>query len=145
MPLKVHQDELPALNLTPMIDIAFTLIIFFMVGARFTELERKVDLSVPAVGSTAALTPTPERRVINVYRDGRVELDRQPVSLSQLTAQLADAQRQYAELGVVIRGDAEGPFQHVASVLTACRQAGIAEMGISVRQGSDPTGGTQRR
>ena len=146
MPLKVNQDELPALNLTPMIDIAFTLIIFFMVGARFTELERKVDLSVPAVSNTAALTPTPERRLINVYRDGRVELDRQPVSLSQLTAQLADAQRQYAELGVVIRGDAEGPFQHVASVLTACRQAGIAEMGISVRQGSAASpGGTQTR
>ena len=140
MPLKVHQDDLPALNLTPMIDIAFTLIIFFMVGARFTELERKVDLSVPQVGNTAALTPTPERRVINVFRDGRIELDRQPVSLSQLTVQLTDAQRQYAELGVVIRGDADGPFQHVASVLTACRQAGIAEMGISVRQGA-----TERR
>jgi biopolymer transport protein ExbD len=145
MPLKVHQDELPALNLTPMIDIAFTLIIFFMVGARFTELERKVDLSVPAVGSTAALTPTPERRIINVYRDGRVELDRRPVSLGQLTAQLADAQRQYAELGVVIRGDGQGPLQHVASVLTACRQAGIAQIGISVRQGTDSTGGTINR
>jgi biopolymer transport protein ExbD len=136
MPLKTHHDDLPALNLTPMIDIAFTLIVFFMVGARFTEQERKVDLSVPQVSSTAALTPTPERRVINVYRDGRIELDRQSVSLSQLTAQLADTRRQYAELGVVIRGDGQGPLQHVAAVMNACRQAGIKEMGISVRQGA---------
>jgi biopolymer transport protein ExbD len=83
--------------------------------------------------------------VINVYRDGRIELDRQSVSLGQLTAQLADAQRQYAELGVVIRGDGQGPFQNVAAVLTACRQAGISEMGISVREGSDSTGGNKTR
>ena len=47
MPLRTHQDEAPAINLTPMIDIVFNLIIFFMVGARFTELEKKVDLAVP--------------------------------------------------------------------------------------------------
>ena len=53
MPLKTHQDEMPAINLTPMIDIVFNLIIFFMVSTRFTEIERKVDLSVPEVGGTA--------------------------------------------------------------------------------------------
>ncbi|MEX2175795.1 MAG: biopolymer transporter ExbD [Pirellulaceae bacterium] len=136
MPLKTHQDDMPAINLTPMIDIVFQLIIFFMVGAKFTELEKSVDLSVPQVSDIAALTPTPENRVINVYRDGRIDLDRQPVSIEQLKAELGDAQRQYAELGVVVRGDAEGPFQNVAAVLTACRQAGIAEMGISVRMGT---------
>jgi biopolymer transport protein ExbD len=136
MPLKTTTDEMPSINLTPMIDIVFQLIIFFMVGARFTELERKVDLSVPAVSSAAALSPAPEKRVINVYRDGQIDLDRQPMTLPQLTKELAAAHGQYAELGVVVRGDAEGPFQNVAEVLTACRQAGISEMGISVRLGT---------
>jgi biopolymer transport protein ExbD len=136
MPLKTTADEMPSINLTPMIDIVFQLIIFFMVGARFTELERKVDLSVPAVSSAAALSPAPEKRVINVYRDGQIDLDRQPMTLPQLTKELAAAHGQYAELGVVVRGDAEGPFQNVAEVLTACRQAGISEMGISVRLGT---------
>ena len=36
-------------------------------------------------------------------------------------------------LGVIIRGEADGPFQNVAAVLTACRQAGISDLGISVR------------
>jgi hypothetical protein len=45
VPLKTHKDDLPAINLTPMIDIVFNLIIFFMVSTRFTELERKVDLT----------------------------------------------------------------------------------------------------
>lgn len=149
MPLKTHQDELPALNLTPMIDIAFTLIIFFMVGARFTELERKVDLSVPQVASTAQLPPVPERRVINVYRDGRVELNHSPVTLDNLVRLLADDQRQYSDVSVVVRADADGPFQNVAAVMTACRQAGISDLGISVRTISGPIaagpGGTKER
>ena len=136
MPLKTHQEDLPPINLTPMIDIVFNLIIFFMVGARFTDLERKVDLSVPQVADIRTLTPTPEKRTINVYRDGRVELDGEPVSIDQLILRLSDAQRQYAELGVNVRGDGQGPFQNVATVLTACRQAGISELGISVRLGT---------
>jgi biopolymer transport protein ExbD len=136
MPLKTHQEDLPPINLTPMIDIVFNLIIFFMVGARFTDLERKVDLSVPQVAEIRTLTPTPEKRTINVYRDGRVELDGEPVSIDQLELRLSDAQRQYADLGVNVRGDGLGPFQNVATVLTACRQAGISELGISVRLGT---------
>ena len=50
MPLKTHQDEQPTLNLTPMIDIVFLLIIFFMVGTKFAEMERTVQLEVPKVG-----------------------------------------------------------------------------------------------
>jgi biopolymer transport protein ExbD len=133
MPLKTHVDEQPTLNLTPMIDIVFLLIIFFMVGTKFTELERKLALEVPQVGDATALAPAPEKRVINVYRDGRIALDRESVTLEQLRARLAAARSDYQDLGVVVRGDAEGTFQNVATVLNACRQAGIAQMGISVR------------
>jgi len=133
MPLKTRQEEQPSLNLTPMIDIVFLLIIFFMVGTKFTELERKMSLQVPQVSDVSALTPAPQKRVVNVYRDGTITLDRQPVSLEQLRAQLADARSEYADLGVLVRGDAEGALQQVVTVLGACRQAGIAEMGISVR------------
>jgi biopolymer transport protein ExbD len=133
MPLKTHIDEQPSLNLTPMIDVVFLLIIFFMVGTKFTELERKIALQVPQVSDVGALTRAPEKRVINVYRDGRIALDRQAVTLQQLTVELVAARGQYAQLGVIVRGDAEGPFQNVASVLGACRTAGISEMGISVR------------
>ncbi len=133
MPLKTHLDEQPSLNLTPMIDVVFLLIIFFMVGTKFTELERKISLQVPQVNNVGALTPAPERRVINVYRDGHVTLDQQVVTLDELVQQLTAARAQYQDLGVIIRGDAEGAFQNVASVLGACRQAGVSDMGVSVR------------
>ena len=142
MPLKTHLDEQPTLNLTPMIDIVFLLIIFFMVGTKFSDLERKIGLKVPSVVDSGALSAAPERRVVNVYRDGSLTLDRQSVTLAQLTENLAAAQRQYSDLGVLIRGDASGQFQRVAEVLNACKQAGIVELGISVRLAS---AGSKRR
>ena len=51
------------------------------------------------------------------------------------TLWLAAARRQYRDLGVLVRGDASGTFQRVAEVLNACKQAGIAELAISVQTG----------
>lgn len=133
MPLKTHHEEAPMLNLTPMIDILFLLIIFFMVGSKFTEMESAVDLDVPQVNDLGALTAAPEKKVINVFRDGRVMLGTKEVNLDDLKAELTASHAQYQELGVLVRGDRDVPFQQVATVLTTVRQAGIAEMAISVR------------
>jgi biopolymer transport protein ExbD len=144
MPLKTHQDDLPAINLTPMIDIVFNLIIFFMVSTRFTEIERKVDVAVPQVADAARLPDVPRSQSINVYRDGRITLDNEPVTLAKLADRLAAARRQREDLDVVVRGDGDASFQSVASVLAACRQAGVSEMGVSVRLGAREQGVKQR-
>ena len=68
-----------------------------------------------------------------MYRDGTIALDAKPVTLAELTAQLAAARRQTPNLGVLVRGDGHGEFQQIAAVLNACKQAGISELGISVR------------
>jgi biopolymer transport protein ExbD len=134
MPLKTHVDEIPTLNVTSMIDVLFCLILFFMAASKFSELERKIGLQVPEVSDRGVLTSAPEKKTINVYRDGRIEMDRKPVgNLKQLTALLANARRQYPEMGVMIRGDGLSRFQRVAEVLNACKQAGISELGISVK------------
>ncbi len=136
MALRIQRDDGVAMNLTPLIDIVFLLIIFFMVGTRFTELseaERNIELNVPRVAEAGALTTPPKKRQINVYEDGRVTLDNVPVSISQLRDELEDGKRQYSALGVIVRGDAAAIYQHVADVLAACRTAGIADLGISVR------------
>jgi len=133
MPLKTHIDEQPGLNLTPMIDIVFLLIIFFMVGTKFSELERKIGLQVPAVANNGALSAEPEKKVVDVYRDGRVELENQQVSLDELTRRLTAARQQYPRIGVMVRGDADSRYQTVANVLGACSQAGIAKMAVAVK------------
>ncbi len=133
MPLKTHIDEQPGLNLTPMIDIVFLLIIFFMVGTKFSELERKIGLQIPAVANNGALSAEPEKKVVNVYRDGRVELENEEVSLDELTRRLNAARQQYPRIGVMVRGDADSRYQTVANVLSACSQAGIAKMAVAVK------------
>jgi biopolymer transport protein ExbD len=133
MPLKTQVEEMPNLNLTSMIDVVFLLIIFFMVGTRFAEIERKIALEVPKVSDHGALTSAPERRVVNVYRDGDITIDGKAVSLEELASQLTHAHSQYADTGVLVRGDGSGQFQRIAEVLNACKQAGIAELAISVK------------
>ena len=132
MPLKL-QHEQARLDLTPMIDVVFLLIIFFMVATKFTELERDIDLHVPEVASAAPLTSAPKQRTVGVRDDGQITLDGQSVSLEELTAQLSAAQREYPQLSVAIRGDGACPFQHVAAAIAACKDAHISELGIVVR------------
>jgi len=143
MPLKTQLSDAPAPNLTPMIDVVFLIIIFFMVGTNFTRRENKIDIiTVPQVDSaTAALTPRPQQRVITVFHDGRIALDSETVSLDQLIAKLRDGVAQYKELAVIVRGSATGPFSNVARVLGGIRKAGVSEMDIAVRPSS--TGSTR--
>ena len=107
MPLKTHLDDEPTLNLTAMLDVMFLLIIFFMLGTRFIDDERKIGLRVPEVVDRGTLTAAPARKEVNVYRDGTITLDQAPVTLDELTARLAAARRQYSDLGVLVRGDAQ--------------------------------------
>lgn len=134
MPLKIsHHDELPALNLTSMIDVLFLLIIFFMVATKFDEMERNIEVAVPEVANAGDTAPPAQPLVVTVLADGRVELDSSPLTLEELTAKLAAARTPLTEPTVVIRGDAQCAFQHVASTLAACQQAGISDLGITVR------------
>ena len=135
MPLKIQRDDQTSINLTPMIDIVFLLIIFFMVGSRFTDLqqtERDISLRVPQVQSAQALTHTPSKRVINVYNDGRITLDQKQVTLPELENQLATAREQYQKLGVVVRGDRESQFDQVAQVIATCERVKIRDLNIAV-------------
>ena len=132
MPLKIQHDETPALNLTSMIDVLFLLIIFFMVATKFDELERNIDVAVPEVVE-AGSDALPQPVVVAVQSDGRIELNGTAVTPEELTAQLVAKRTGSGEPPVVIRGDGQCAFQHIASALAACRQAGISELGITVR------------
>ena len=129
MPLKLNRDDQTSINLTPMIDIVFLLIIFFMIGTRFSELnesERNIALNLPKVANGRALTIAPKKRVINVIENGQILLDQKIVSLQQLEKNLSDARTQYQKLGVVVRGDANSRYEDVAQVIATCRRVDVA-------------------
>lgn len=136
MPLKIQRDDQTSINLTPMIDIVFLLIIFFMVSSHFGKLqnERDIKIQVPTVSNASALTSAPRKRVINVYKDGQISIDAKDVSLEQLESELVSARQQYAKLGVVIRGDGQAQHQRMTEVYETCVKARIADLNIAVRE-----------
>ena len=136
MPLKIQRDDQTTINLTPMIDIVFLLIIFFMVGTHFSDLneqERDIALQVPTVSDAQALTSAPRNRVINVYHDGRIVLDSQEVNLQTLQSELISAREQYERLGVVIRGARNVEYQRVMDVIHVCKKADISELNVAAQ------------
>ncbi len=136
MPIKINHDPEPSLNLTPMIDIVFLLIIFFMVGTKFAEVERQIKLEVPAVKQFGVMAPAPTKRIVHVFRDNTIVMDQREYTIDELIAELKTARERYAELAVLIRGDGQGPLQNVINVLAACRDAGFDNIGIAVRPDS---------
>jgi biopolymer transport protein ExbD len=137
MPLKTQLDDAPAINMTPMIDMVFLLIIFFLVATTFSRPEQTMQIDVPQVETAGALSDRPSARVVNVYRDGRIELDGEEVTLGELTQRLSAIHGEYPDLQVDIRGDGHAFHQNVAEAAGACMNAGVASVGITVREKED--------
>ena len=141
MPCKTQKNNQTEIDLTPMIDIVFLLIIFFMVSTKFSELnevERDLAINVPTVSDATALTAAPNKRLVEVSKDGSIKLDRHAVTLSELQLKLSAAKQQYPKLGVVIRGDGRGALQHSVEVLATCRKVEITDLNITLKQASRP-------
>lgn len=137
MPLKTQLDEQPSLNLTPMIDVVFLLIIFFMAGTKFSELtesEQSLAINVPEVGKAGNLSTSPAKRVVAIHQDGHLELDGRALKLDALIAELKLAKQSQPKLRVVVRGDQKSSLQDAASVYSACREAGIVNVDLAVRE-----------
>ena len=110
MPLRTESLEEPQLNLTPMIDIVFLLIIFFMVGTRFSEIEQQYDIELPSANAVEPMSSRPDALILNVARTGEVTISGKLVSMEELQTQLESARAAYAEQAVLIRGDGEGTY-----------------------------------
>ena len=133
MPLKTDKIEEPNLNLTPMIDIVFLLIIFFMVGTQFTELERQYDVQLPKVAEAQPLTSRPDELIINVKGDGTIIVGGEEKTLDQLETELKEAKQNFVDQAVLIRGEGEGRYQPVVDVLSACNRAEISTVSLAYR------------
>lgn len=139
---RAHDDV--TINLTPMIDVVFLLVIFFMVGSKFSESESRIDVSVPSVGPMNAISRVPDERVIELTARGEVLLDGQVVSNEQLAQILAAQYAEYPDLKVVVRADSAGSLQGFAETIHTVRRSGVAQIGIAVKVDSGGGGGVLR-
>jgi biopolymer transport protein ExbD len=133
VPLKAEPLEDPQINLTPMIDVVLNLLIFFMLGTRFADMERQFDVQLPSVSAAQPLTNPPDEIVVNVFADGRIVVKQELLSLAELESRLKVAQGRYADQAVLIRGDGQGVYQNVMDVLGACHRARITNFSLATQ------------
>lgn len=133
MPLKVEPLEEPQINLTPMIDVVLNLLIFFMLGTRFADMERQLDVQLPTVSAAQPLTSPPDEIVVNVFADGRIVVRQELLTLAGLEERLREARTRYADQAVLIRGDGHGIYQNVMDVLGVCQRVGIGNFSLATQ------------
>jgi biopolymer transport protein ExbD len=129
--VKLHESEgeEPFINLTPMIDVVFTLLVFFMLATTFAERERLLDLQLPHTSSAAAANK-PQELVINVSREGGVWIDGRSMQGEQLAKVLSDTAQRDRRTMVTVRGDRRGYYNEIVHVLDACMHAGLENVSL---------------
>jgi biopolymer transport protein ExbD len=130
-----HQsDDLPHINMTPMVDVVLCLLVFFMAATRLYDWdENQFIVKVPEVSNAAPLTSAPDDLLLTIMGPGKVQVDDKPHDLAALETLLKNARAQYADQGVLIRGDASLSYQDLADVLSVCEAAGIRNVRLPVR------------
>ena len=133
-----HQaDELPHINMTPMVDVVLCLLVFFMAATRLYDWdESEFAVNVPEVADAAPLTAAPDDLVLTIVKPGKVAVGETTYDLDGLADLLREARGRYADQGVVIRGDATLTYQDLADVLSACDAAGIRNVRLPVGRAS---------
>lgn len=122
------------MQLAPMIDIVFLLLIFFIVTWQFTRSETELDVSVP----TAQEGADPERQrgeiVINILGDRTIRIEGTTVDLPQLLEKLSSIATQFENQPVRIRGDGAVEYQRIVEVIDTCQKAGIWNISFATQR-----------
>ncbi|HET6203539.1 MAG TPA: biopolymer transporter ExbD [Planctomycetota bacterium] len=130
MKLRVEEHgPAPAVDLAPMIDVIFQLLIFFLVTTTFLDRERQMEIDLPRAESGKEAADALEEIVLNVRRDGAVAWGREPVTERELEARLRAAAAA-PERPVTIRGDRQTKHESVVRVMDACGRAGLRNLNI---------------
>jgi biopolymer transport protein ExbD len=133
MALKVNKgkaDEL--MNFTPMIDVVFNLLLFFMVTAQVAQEELEVPVQLPSASEARPLTVTPTEIFINVNHVGQIFAGNREVTPTELDTYLQQAAvNNPNNQTVIIRADKRVPFDHVVTVMNACNKAKLFDYKIT--------------
>ena len=113
------------LELAPMVDVVFLLLIFFIVTWQFARFERDMDISVPAAEETTDEPRNVGEIIVNVRTDGSIVLNGLEVSEEDLLAKLKSISQAYPDQAVILRGSSEANFQAIINVLDEIKKAGI--------------------
>lgn len=124
---------LSEINVTPLIDLAFVLLIIFIITTPF--LQTTLDLILPTTTAAPEAVTEEGIQIISIDRLQQIELNESPVTLEQLPTALR-ALREAAgdqEIAVIVRPHRELPVQNLVRIMSAVRDAGITKVGVTAQ------------
>ncbi len=131
-------DEMMRIDMTPMVDAIFAIILFLLVCSSYVEsLEQDINIELPTMGHKLRVREPPTRPIVVNVRfmpGGKAyyHVENQPITLSSLSVNLSRARIRNRDQAVIIRGDKNVIWDQVAAVMGCCAQAGITKVSATV-------------
>ena len=116
-----------AIEMTPMIDIVFLLLIFFLVATTFREEEREMQVALPFASSSAPISTMLKEFIVNVVEDGTIIVGGRRIDDAELRTMVRDAVAVNPEQKVTVRGDRGTAYANIIQVLDVCKNEGIQQ------------------
>ncbi len=120
-------EPMGEINVTPLVDVMLVLLIVFMVTAPL--LTQGVNVDLPDADAPP-MQQNIEPLVVSVRADGRLFMQKHPVSLEQLAPRIQAIRKGKPDLPVFVRGDAKTPYERIAQVMSALERAGVRKVGL---------------
>ena len=120
--------SLTALNITPLLDLAFVLLVIFIITT--TPAVNDLDVKLPAAAPNPK-DPPRKANFITLKNDGSMWLNQRAVNLAELPGLLAGLRVADPDLNVLVRGDAQMAYARIRPVLAACQQANVLKVDLA--------------
>jgi len=123
---------LSELNIAPLLDLGFVLLVIFIITTTPVANDREVQLPVGELH----LKESPRKpNYITVRSDGTLTVNNTSVEMSNLQPFLALMRQDDPDLSLIIRGDAHAPYRQIRAVLEACRKANVSKVDLATESG----------
>jgi len=124
-------STLREINVTPLLDLAFVLLIIFMITTPL--LESSMNLVIPSSGAKNSPINTSQVQTVSINRNDTIQFNDRLMDLETLTAQLVQLKRTTPGIAIVVRPDRDLAVQKLIPVMDALQQAGITKVGIATK------------
>ena len=121
---KASGDDGVNVDLTPVIDMVFLLLIFFLVATTFQQTEREMRIALPAAEAAGPISMALREIVVNVDGSGAIFIAGRQISPDDLRVMVAQAIQANPDQKISVRGDRDASYGAVARVLDICKAAG---------------------
>src|ERR1700742_1950088 len=130
--MQVQGEDKPYddINITPMLDLAYVLLVIFILMTTATVQGLKVNL--PKASASPSLAK-PQTKAITINNEGKIFLDTVPVTVPELEQRLSAQKALTPEFPVVVRGDSLTQYQAVMDVLDVVGRLGISQIGLATK------------